>query len=75
MTAAVAEAPPLPAHIPNRLLSADDLAEILSVPATTIRYWRLAGTLPDPVRIGPKLIRWDPRDIAAWIAEPRAVPG
>jgi predicted DNA-binding transcriptional regulator AlpA len=70
-TAAVAEAPHLPAHIPNRLLSVADLAEVLSVPENTVRYWRLAGKLPEPVRLGHRLIRWDPRDIAAWLADRR----
>lgn len=68
---AVAEAPSLPAHVPNRLLSVSDLSEIFSVPENTIRYWRLTGKLPEPVRLGHRLIRWDPRDIAGYLARLR----
>jgi predicted DNA-binding transcriptional regulator AlpA len=65
MTAAVAEAPkPL---VPNRLLSAADLAELLSVPERTIRSWQFSGMLPKPIPLGKKLIRWRPGDIRAWL--------
>jgi predicted DNA-binding transcriptional regulator AlpA len=69
-TVAIAEAPALPYFIPGRLLDASDLAELLKVSEHTIRYWRLKGRLPEPLKIGD-CVRWDPRDIAAYLAKLR----
>jgi predicted DNA-binding transcriptional regulator AlpA len=50
------------ALIPNHLVSPRDLARILGVPYSTVRYLHYHGKLPQPVRIGRHL-RWRPDQV------------
>jgi len=51
---------------PVRLLSVDELAELLQVPVKTIYRWRHRGEGPDPIRVGRHL-RFDPADVKRWL--------
>ena len=67
---------PLPAHIQSlaslnnpaqhKLLTIQDLADLLSIPILTIYQWRSKHTGPRAMRIGRHL-RWDAREVAAWL--------
>lgn len=49
-----------------KLLTIQDLAELLSIPVLTIYQWRSKHTGPRAMRIGRHL-RWDAREVAAWL--------
>ena len=49
-----------------KLLSVDQLALMLVVPKKTIYGWVYRGIL-EPIRVGPRLIRFDSEYIARWI--------
>lgn len=51
-----------------RLLSIDDLAEMLQISPQTIYRWRYLGTGPVGVRIG-KHVRYRVQDVEAWLDE------
>jgi predicted DNA-binding transcriptional regulator AlpA len=51
-----------------RMLTTEDLVTILGVTPQTIRRWREAGQMPQPVRFGRRVIRWRQADIDAWLA-------
>jgi excisionase family DNA binding protein len=54
----------------NRLLSCDDLAELLGVPKRTAQgYWRAWGL---PVYKAGKALRFKERDVMAWLESRRA---
>ena len=50
----------------GQLLSVEQLAHILQVPAKTIYEWRCRGEGPAGMRVG-RYLRFDPADVAAWI--------
>ena len=50
----------------GRLLTPDDVAELLGVPRATLRQWRYKGIGPRGVRVG-KYVRYRPEDIDAWV--------
>ena len=50
-----------------RLLTAEQVAELLSVHVMTVRKWADAGRLPPPVRIGPRAVRWRSEAIDRWV--------
>jgi len=50
----------------EQLLSVEQLAQLLQVPAKTIYEWRCRGEGPTGLRIG-RYLRFDPADVAAWI--------
>jgi excisionase family DNA binding protein len=52
--------------LPVRLLSVQEVAELLQVPVKTIYQWRYRGEGPRPMRLG-KYLRFDPTDVANWI--------
>jgi excisionase family DNA binding protein len=60
----------LPA-LPVRLLSVQEVAELLQVPVKTIYQWRHRGEGPRPMRLG-KYLRFDPVDVATWIEARKA---
>ena len=57
--------------LPERLLSVQEVAELLQVPVTTIYHWRHRGEGPRPMRLG-KHLRFDPADVARWIEVQKA---
>lgn len=50
--------------VEDQLWTADDLARVFRVSATTIQRWRERGQLPAPVRIGKKPF-WTGRSVRA----------
>jgi len=50
----------------TQLLSAAELAEFLSVPLSTIYYWRHVGKGPPALRAG-RLLRFDLASVCAWL--------
>ncbi|ALV45806.1 hypothetical protein MB46_10275 [Arthrobacter alpinus] len=53
-----------------RFLTPADVAEALQIPVGTLANWRSAGKGPRFSRFGG-LVRYDPDDVAAWLAEQR----
>jgi len=51
---------------PKRLISLTQAAESLDVNPRTIRRWIAAGRLP-AYRVGPRLVKVDPADLAALV--------
>jgi excisionase family DNA binding protein len=49
-----------PAPLPGSMVTADELAKLLRVEASTVYWWKRQGLLPGAVRIG-RTIRW-PRE-------------
>lgn len=49
----------------NRLLTAQDVADFLGVPLTTLYQWRTKGTAPRAVKVG-RHIRFRAADVDAW---------
>jgi excisionase family DNA binding protein len=60
--------------LPVRLMSVQEVAELLQVPVKTIYQWRHRGEGPRPMRLG-KYLRFDPADVAAWIEARKACSG
>lgn len=61
--------PPNPTE--RSLWTVDEVAGFLGVSTKTVRKWQLGGTLPF-VKLGGKLVRFQPDTIRAW-ADERAV--
>jgi len=53
-------------ELPDRLLTVQDLAEYLGVPATTLYQWRYRQEGPRGFRVG-RHIRYKRTDVAEWI--------
>ena len=45
-----------------------ELAELLGVCETTLWSWRKKGTIPEPIKLGPRFIGWKAEDLNSWIA-------
>lgn len=52
----------------TRLWTAQDVADYLTVPLTTLYQWRYLGTGPTAYRVGRHL-RYDPAAVQAWLAD------
>jgi predicted DNA-binding transcriptional regulator AlpA len=52
--------------LPDRYLTADDIAVIFEVPKETVYQWRKKRLGPPGFRIG-KYIRYDPADVHAYV--------
>jgi excisionase family DNA binding protein len=50
----------------ERLLSADEVAEFLGIPVSTLYQWRHRGCGPAAYRVGRHL-RYDPSTVRAWL--------
>lgn len=61
------------ATLPPRLLTDAQVAELLAMSVQALRDMRSRGGGPVVVRLGTR-IRYDPRDVAAYIAAHRAAP-
>ncbi|MDF9807000.1 helix-turn-helix domain-containing protein [Streptomyces anulatus] len=56
----------LRAGLPDRYLTPEDIAALLTVPLETVYAWRKKRTGPPGFRIG-KHLRYDPTAVHAWI--------
>jgi len=53
---------------PSRLLSVEQVADFIGVSVKTVRRYHNAGMLPQPIRLGGRLlIKWRLSDIADWV--------
>jgi predicted DNA-binding transcriptional regulator AlpA len=66
---ATLESPPpaIRPYIPNRLLSLEDLSELVHVNQATVREWVRRGRFPSPIRCG-SLLRWEPTVVDQWLS-------
>ncbi|MGL6368448.1 helix-turn-helix transcriptional regulator [Aeromonas hydrophila] len=57
------------------LITTTTVAQICNVSRATIERWRRDPALkfPRPIKIGPKSVRFDADELAAWIASRRTV--
>ena len=55
-----------PAAVPT-LLTTADMARLLGITPLAVLRRRYRGTLPAPVRLGGRTLRWDADDVRAWI--------
>ena len=44
-----------------------DLVEMLGIPKTSLRRLVDAGSFPQPVRLGPRLIGWRASEVEEWL--------
>ncbi len=49
------------------LLTLEEVASLIRVPANTLRYWRHSGTGPKSARIGRRVL-YREEDVRAWVA-------
>lgn len=52
-----------------RLLTLNDVADILSVSRRTLQYMIARGEFPLGVKVTDSLVRWKEADVDAWIDE------
>ena len=50
-----------------RLLSEGEVANVIGVKPKTLQKWRADGQGPPHVKVGKKLIRYDPADLILWV--------
>jgi hypothetical protein len=50
----------------ERLLSTEEVAEVLGRPPRTLRQWRYLGVGPTYLKVGAA-VRYRPRDVEAWL--------
>lgn len=50
----------------ERLLSAEELSEVLSVAVKTVRKWRHEGDIP-AIKLGKRLVRYRLGDVLKWL--------
>ena len=51
----------------ERVLTLNEVAEMIRVPAATLRYWRHQGTGPQSFKMGPRRVMYRERDVLDWI--------
>lgn len=58
----------------ERLINADELAEILGVSSRTVDTWRAGGEGPDYIKVGAQ-VRYRPLDVEDWLTTVRIIQG
>lgn len=58
----------------KRLLSIEEVAEILQIPIPTLRAWRHKGTGIPSFRVG-RHVRYDADDLEAWLVQQKEAGG
>jgi excisionase family DNA binding protein len=53
---------------PARLLSVEDLSDLIQIPVETIYRWRHRGEGPKGLKVG-KHVRFDPAEVGRWLRE------
>ena len=57
----------------TRLLRRTEVERYCQIGRSTIYRLMRAGLFPEPIRIGPRAVRWPEHELAAWLAQrPRA---
>jgi len=49
------------------LIDTTELASWLCVPVATVKAWRTRGGGPPAIRVGPRAIRYDRRQVELWL--------
>lgn len=57
---------------PDRLLTLEEVADYLNVPASTLRRWRVEHTGPVALKVG-RVLRYDPADLTRWVNSRRGM--
>jgi excisionase family DNA binding protein len=55
----------------ERLLTVQELGEMLGIPVKTVYRWRHRGEGPPPIRVG-RFLRYDPADVSRWLDQRKA---
>ncbi|MEV0009816.1 helix-turn-helix domain-containing protein [Streptomyces sp. NPDC047973] len=58
----------LRAGLPDRYLTPEDIASLMSVPLETVYAWRRKRTGPPGFRVG-KHVRYDPAEVRAYVTQ------
>lgn len=58
----------------EELITVLELAELLRIPAATLRYWRHLGTGPRSFRVG-RHVRYYRTDVDSWLQQQRNADG
>jgi predicted DNA-binding transcriptional regulator AlpA len=53
----------------ERLLTAEEVAEVLKVRVETLNQWRWLGKGPRAIKSGRRFLRYRPADVEAWLEE------
>ncbi|NDL58333.1 helix-turn-helix domain-containing protein [Phytoactinopolyspora mesophila] len=56
----------------NEYMTTAEVAELLRVPAETVRYWRYIGKGPRSFRVGGRRVLYAREDVEAFVAAARA---
>jgi len=51
----------------SQFVDISELAERLHVSRTTLKRWNRNGYIPNGIRVGPRLLRWERKEIDKWI--------
>ena len=51
----------------EKVLTLNEVAQIIRVPPATLRYWRHRGTGPMSFKMGPRRVMYRERDVLDWI--------
>jgi hypothetical protein len=59
-----------------RLMTTEELAQLMKVDASTVRRWRTARPPQGPpfLRLSTRVVKYDPDDVRAWLARHRTDP-
>lgn len=54
---------------PDQILSTEEVSEMTTIPAATLRFWRHRndGTGPRSFRLGPRKVVYKRSDVEAWL--------
>lgn len=59
----------------EKVLTLNEVAEMIRVPAGTLRYWRHRGTGPMSFKMGPRRVMYRECDVLDWIGAQYARSG
>ena len=51
----------------EKVLTLNEVAEMIRVPPATLRYWRHQRTGPTSFKMGPRRVMYRERDVLDWI--------
>ncbi len=63
--------PSAPANTANpsrRIVTQRILTEMYGFPKSSVRYWRIHNSFPNPKKLGARKVGWLLTDVEAWIA-------
>jgi predicted DNA-binding transcriptional regulator AlpA len=56
----------------TKLIDTGEVASMCGVHADTVKRWRARNTGPAWIRVGDRLVRYDPDDVRRWLAGSRS---